>query len=478
MRQRLPAGQHGDGVATEQVRGGGAEVLGLPVGGGDGEHGATAVGEARRPGTAAAPRGPRRPAPGHRRRAGRGLRRRGRRVRGRRWGADRRAWPRFPLQQARRTDPCPGRRGRAHVRARVPTRTVPRAGSRHARDARSVTGRKHAERAAATPASFTVRDSRTGEARLGFRSPGSDHGRPGPRDADGRSARPSHGGTKARETAGGAGCSPPAPDVRSAVALPPPQARRHTRRRLPSFPRCTRTTAPRPRSPCAPRPGCRPRSGRRRSPAGWSLPGADSIVDRRIPTFSRGELPHFAGINTFLKAPYVEDVRRCGEYDVAVLGAPFDGGTTYRSGTRFGPQGIRKISALYGPYSFELGVDLRETHHHRRPRRHLHDPRQHREDVRPDQQGRLARLRQRRVPRRARRRPLDRLPDHPRRRAAPERRQPRDHPLRPPRRHPGDRPRRADAHHAVVPRHGHPERPGQEPRADRHRRLAGAAARA
>ena len=91
------------------------------------------------------------------------------------------------------------------------------------------------------------------------------------------------------------------------------------------------------------------------------LPGADSIVDKRIPTFSRGELPHFAGINTFLKAPYVEDVRRCGEYDVAVLGAPFDGGTTYRSGTRFGPQGIRKISALYGPYSFELGVDLRES---------------------------------------------------------------------------------------------------------------------
>ncbi len=91
------------------------------------------------------------------------------------------------------------------------------------------------------------------------------------------------------------------------------------------------------------------------------LQGADSIVDRTIPTFSRGELPHFAGINTFLKAPYVEDVRTCGDYDVAVVGVPFDGGTTYRSGTRFGPQGIRKISALYGPYSFELGVDLRES---------------------------------------------------------------------------------------------------------------------
>ena len=91
------------------------------------------------------------------------------------------------------------------------------------------------------------------------------------------------------------------------------------------------------------------------------LPGADSIVDKTIPTFSRGELPHFAGINTFLKAPYVEDVRNCGDYDVIVMGAPFDSGTTYRPGTRFGPQGIRRISALYGTYSFELGVDLRES---------------------------------------------------------------------------------------------------------------------
>ena len=91
------------------------------------------------------------------------------------------------------------------------------------------------------------------------------------------------------------------------------------------------------------------------------LQGADSIKDRRIPTFSRGELPHFAGINTFIKAPYVEDVHKCGQYDVAILGAPFDGGTTYRAGTRFGPQGFRKISALYGTYSFELGVDLRES---------------------------------------------------------------------------------------------------------------------
>lgn len=68
------------------------------------------------------------------------------------------------------------------------------------------------------------------------------------------------------------------------------------------------------------------------------LPAADSIEDRSISTFARTELPHFAGINTFMGFPYVEDVREVSNYDVAVLGAPLDAGTTYRSGTRFGPQ--------------------------------------------------------------------------------------------------------------------------------------------
>ncbi|ORE95507.1 SpeB, Arginase/agmatinase/formimionoglutamate hydrolase, arginase family protein [Stappia sp. 22II-S9-Z10] len=90
------------------------------------------------------------------------------------------------------------------------------------------------------------------------------------------------------------------------------------------------------------------------------LPGAPSLTDRTIPTFARGELPHFAGINTFLKAPYVENIKDVAKYDAAVLGVPFDSGTTYRPGTRFGPQGIRRISALYTTYNYELGVDLRE----------------------------------------------------------------------------------------------------------------------
>ncbi|MBU2359066.1 MAG: arginase family protein, partial [Alphaproteobacteria bacterium] len=84
------------------------------------------------------------------------------------------------------------------------------------------------------------------------------------------------------------------------------------------------------------------------------LTGADSIEDKSIPTFARGELPHYAGINTFLKAPYAEDVTEVGDYDATVLGIPFDGGTTYRAGTWFGPQGVRKISALYTPYNYEM----------------------------------------------------------------------------------------------------------------------------
>lgn len=90
------------------------------------------------------------------------------------------------------------------------------------------------------------------------------------------------------------------------------------------------------------------------------LEAARSINDRSISLFSRGLDPMFAGINTFLKSPYVENIRDIGHYDVAVMGAPFDMGTTYRSGARFAPQAVRRISALYDSYSPDLGMDLLE----------------------------------------------------------------------------------------------------------------------
>src|SRR4051794_4359585 len=64
-------------------------------------------------------------------------------------------------------------------------------------------------------------------------------------------------------------------------------------------------------------------------------------------------VPRFAGIRTFARLPRREDVPTV---DVALLGAPFDGGTTFRAGSRFGPAGIREASLLLRPYNEPLDV--------------------------------------------------------------------------------------------------------------------------
>jgi len=52
-------------------------------------------------------------------------------------------------------------------------------------------------------------------------------------------------------------------------------------------------------------------------------------------------MPRFAGPATFCRLPELRDVPYC---DVAILGIPFDAGTSYRPGARFGPQAIRQAS--------------------------------------------------------------------------------------------------------------------------------------
>ena len=56
----------------------------------------------------------------------------------------------------------------------------------------------------------------------------------------------------------------------------------------------------------------------------FGLEAANSIIDRNISLFSRGHQPAFAGINTFMKAPYCEDIRKIGDYEAAFVGAPFE----------------------------------------------------------------------------------------------------------------------------------------------------------
>ena len=54
----------------------------------------------------------------------------------------------------------------------------------------------------------------------------------------------------------------------------------------------------------------------------------------------------FVGISTFGKRPYVEDWNTINA-DVAVMGAPYDFGTQWRSGARFGPRAVREASTLF-----------------------------------------------------------------------------------------------------------------------------------
>ncbi|WP_054006954.1 agmatinase [Cypionkella psychrotolerans] len=64
-------------------------------------------------------------------------------------------------------------------------------------------------------------------------------------------------------------------------------------------------------------------------------------------TYDTGRLNlPFVGISTFGKRPYVEDWSKI-EADVAVMGAPFDFGTQFRAGARFGPRSVREASTLF-----------------------------------------------------------------------------------------------------------------------------------
>lgn len=91
------------------------------------------------------------------------------------------------------------------------------------------------------------------------------------------------------------------------------------------------------------------------------------MSDRPDYETGRLNLP-FVGISTFGKRVYQPDWSRI-EADVAILGAPFDFGTQFRAGARFGPRAVREASTLFsfghgGAYDHEddctyLGADVR-----------------------------------------------------------------------------------------------------------------------
>ena len=59
-------------------------------------------------------------------------------------------------------------------------------------------------------------------------------------------------------------------------------------------------------------------------------------------------VPRFAGPATFARLPRADEV---SDIDIAIVGAPFDTGVSYRPGARFGPAHIRQSSKLLRPYN-------------------------------------------------------------------------------------------------------------------------------
>lgn len=64
-------------------------------------------------------------------------------------------------------------------------------------------------------------------------------------------------------------------------------------------------------------------------------------------------IPRFAGLPTFMRLPMVTDPSLV---DIALVGVPFDGGTTNRAGARHGPREIRSASAFMRKIHHVTGV--------------------------------------------------------------------------------------------------------------------------
>jgi agmatinase len=60
------------------------------------------------------------------------------------------------------------------------------------------------------------------------------------------------------------------------------------------------------------------------------------------------EAPRFTGPRTYARLPYVKDLEGV---DAVVFGMPWDGGTSFRSGARFGPEGVRSASGMIRTYN-------------------------------------------------------------------------------------------------------------------------------
>ena len=68
--------------------------------------------------------------------------------------------------------------------------------------------------------------------------------------------------------------------------------------------------------------------------------------------------PRFCNMGTFMRMPRLDSAEGL---DFAIAGAPFDTGSSFRSGSRFGPAAIRSISAMMKPNNVILQVNVLDS---------------------------------------------------------------------------------------------------------------------
>ena len=90
-------------------------------------------------------------------------------------------------------------------------------------------------------------------------------------------------------------------------------------------------------------------------------PAGTPMIDHAFTGDSRGAAhdPTYAGALSFMRRRYSKDVAGC---DLVIWGVPFDLAVSNRPGTRFGPQALRRVSAIFdGDAQYPSRIDPFET---------------------------------------------------------------------------------------------------------------------
>lgn len=68
--------------------------------------------------------------------------------------------------------------------------------------------------------------------------------------------------------------------------------------------------------------------------------------------------PRFVNMGSFMRLPRAESAKGL---DFGIIGIPFDTAASFRAGARFGPNGVRNISAMIKPNNVAMGVNIMDS---------------------------------------------------------------------------------------------------------------------